>query len=64
MTKGKAVTPSCSITFLTSSGPDMQADADGFAAYLRQYGNTICGRHPIGVFLQVCQSLMCLEARL
>ncbi len=26
-------------------------DHDGFAQYLKKYGNTICGRHPIGVFL-------------
>ena len=24
-----------------------------FTDYLRKYGNTICGRHPIGVLLQV-----------
>lgn len=28
-------------------------DAAGFGAYLQRYGNTICGRHPIAVFLQV-----------
>ncbi len=28
-------------------------DADGFAAYLKKFGNTICGRHPIGVLLRV-----------
>lgn len=28
-------------------------DPEPFAAYLRKYSNTICGRHPIGVFLQV-----------
>lgn len=26
-------------------------DAQGFAAYLKQYGNTICGRHPTAVLL-------------
>jgi len=26
-------------------------DADGFAAYLKQYGNTICGRHPTALLL-------------
>ncbi len=26
-------------------------DSRGFAAYLREFGNTICGRHPIGVLL-------------
>ena len=28
-------------------------DPQGFTAYLKQYGNTICGRHPIGVFLNM-----------
>ena len=28
-------------------------DAPGFTTYLKQYGNTICGRHPIGVFLNM-----------
>jgi len=23
-------------------------DAPGFSSYLKKYGNTICGRHPIG----------------
>jgi hypothetical protein len=31
----------------------LQGDAARFAAYQKQYGNTICGRHPIGVFLNV-----------
>ena len=31
----------------------LQGDAAGFAAYLEHYGNTICGRHPIGVLLHV-----------
>ena len=26
-------------------------DHEAFNSYLRKYGNTICGRHPIGVFL-------------
>lgn len=25
----------------------------GFYSYLKKYGNTICGRHPIGVLLNV-----------
>ena len=25
---------------------------DAFTEYLRKYQNTVCGRHPIGVFLQ------------
>lgn len=28
-------------------------DADSFKQYLQQYENTICGRHPISVFLHV-----------
>lgn len=24
-----------------------------FTNYLKKYGNTICGRHPIGILLQV-----------
>ena len=31
-------------------------DAAGFAAYLREYGNTICGRHPIAVLLHALRS--------
>ena len=26
-------------------------DHDAFTAYLKKYGNTICGRNPIGVLL-------------
>ncbi|KAG8182105.1 hypothetical protein JTE90_018376 [Oedothorax gibbosus] len=29
----------------------------GFTAYLKKYGNTICGRHPIGVLLNAVSSL-------
>lgn len=28
-------------------------DTAGFTEYLKKYGNTICGRHPIGVLLNV-----------
>ena len=35
-----------------------QGDAAAFRAYLKQYGNTICGRRPISVFLNVCQNSM------
>jgi MEMO1 family protein len=28
-------------------------DADSFKRYLQQYENTICGRHPISIFLHV-----------
>ena len=31
-------------------------DAEGFAAYQRQHGNTICGQHPIAVLLHALQS--------
>lgn len=31
-------------------------DPDAFTEYLRAYENTICGRHPISVFLQMLQS--------
>lgn len=30
---------------------------NAFAEYLKKYDNTICGRHPIAVLLQVCLSL-------
>ncbi|KAI1295630.1 Protein MEMO1 [Halotydeus destructor] len=29
----------------------------GFTSYLKKYGNTICGRHPIGVLLNAVQTL-------
>lgn len=32
-------------------------DEKGFNKYLREYGNTICGRHPIGVLLQAVKAL-------
>jgi Memo-like protein len=32
---------------------NMQGNPDNFTRYLQQFGNTICGRHPIGVLLQV-----------
>lgn len=28
-----------------------------FNDYLKRYNNTICGRHPIGVMLQVCEKV-------
>ena len=31
----------------------LQADPQRFSQYIKQYSNTICGRHPIGVFLSV-----------
>lgn len=33
-----------------------QLKAQAFAEYLQKYGNTICGRHPIGVLLNVSLS--------
>ena len=40
---------------LDHAGMDLieRLDAPGFTHYLKQYGNTICGRHPIGVFLNM-----------
>ncbi|ELT96731.1 hypothetical protein CAPTEDRAFT_154277 [Capitella teleta] len=35
-----------------------EMDPPAFTAYLEQYGNTICGRHPIGVLLN---SIKCLR---
>ena len=35
---------------------------DGFAKYLDKYSNTICGRHPIGVLLQVRYVLRTLQS--
>lgn len=32
-----------------------QGKPEAFTAYLKQYGNTICGRHPIAVFLNMLQ---------
>lgn len=45
-----------SIEVLDRQGMELieQLDPEPFSAYLRKYNNTICGRHPIGVFLQVC----------
>ena len=40
---------------LLHQGMDLieQLDPQGFAAYLKKYSNTICGRHPIAVLLNV-----------
>ena len=42
-------------TKLTKQGMALieSLDAAGFAAYLKAFKNTICGRHPIAVLLQV-----------
>lgn len=44
-----------SIEDLDKQGMNMieQKNADGFRAYLSEFGNTICGRFPIQIFLQV-----------
>lgn len=34
-----------------------QLDHAGFSAYLKKFSNTICGRHPIGVFLGAVNAL-------
>ena len=43
------------IEALGKQGMDLieRLDAPGFASYLKRFGNTICGRHPIGVFLNM-----------
>lgn len=39
-------------------------DTAGFTDYLKKYGNTICGRHPIGVLLNVLHLfLLCMRRR-
>ncbi|KAK6636699.1 Protein memo1 [Polyplax serrata] len=42
------------IQTLDETGMDIieKLDPAGFTEYLKKYGNTICGRHPIGVLLQ------------
>lgn len=30
-----------------------------FTNYLKKFGNTICGRHPIGILLQVRSKILC-----
>ena len=44
-----------SIQTLDRTGMDIieRLDPASFTDYLKKYGNTICGRHPIGVLLQV-----------
>ena len=39
-------------------------DPQGFVDYLKKYGNTICGRHPIGVFLNVSRHVTSSMARI
>mmetsp|Transcript_46 Transcript_46/g.109 ORF Transcript_46/g.109 Transcript_46/m.109 type:complete len:299 (-) Transcript_46:218-1114(-) len=47
-----------SIEVLDKTGMEIieRKDIAGFTDYLQEYGNTICGRHPIGVLLNVLQS--------
>ena len=44
---------------LDQAGMDLieRLDTAGFHNYLKQFGNTICGRHPIGVFLNMVAEL-------
>ena len=37
-------------------------DHGAFSAYLKRTGNTICGRHPIGVFLGAVNALKANKA--
>ncbi|KAL1131192.1 hypothetical protein AAG570_010810 [Ranatra chinensis] len=48
-----------SITKLDRNAMDIieTLDPASFTEYLKKYGNTICGRHPIGVLLQAIQYL-------
>ncbi|XP_026465683.1 protein MEMO1-like [Ctenocephalides felis] len=48
-----------SIENLDKLGMDIieNLDPESFYSYLKKYGNTICGRHPIGVLLQAVASL-------
>jgi putative uncharacterized protein (fragment) len=34
-----------------------------FSSYLKQYGNTICGRHPIGILLNVNHPALSLDSK-
>lgn len=54
------------IGFAPWQGMNMIEDLSptAFTAYLKKYGNTICGRHPIGVLLNVSlASLMGISRR-
>ena len=54
----------CPSQALDHAGMDIieRLDAPGFTSYLKQYGNTICGRHPIGVFLNMVAELRAAAA--
>jgi AmmeMemoRadiSam system protein B len=49
-----------SIEALDQKGIDIieSGDPNAFHDYLHDYGNTICGRHPIGVFLNMLKDCM------
>lgn len=53
-----------SIEALDKMGMDIieTGDADAFKEYLSEYDNTICGRHPISVFLHVSASKSFLQS--
>jgi AmmeMemoRadiSam system protein B len=40
----------------------MKRDLDAFYKYFEKTGNTVCGRHPIGVFLNACSG--CVNVRI
>jgi hypothetical protein len=46
-----------SIELLDKTGMELieRKDIAGFTQYLQRYGNTICGRHPIGVLLNILE---------
>ncbi|KAH3859385.1 protein MEMO1-like [Dreissena polymorpha] len=48
-----------SIESLDKMGMDIieRLDSKGFSSYLKQYQNTICGRHPIGVLLHTVDAM-------
>ena len=48
------------IRFFNLQGMELieNLDVTGFDKYLKDYGNTICGRHPIGVLLHTVRALM------
>lgn len=48
-----------SIEALDKQGMELieRLDVAGFTSYLKKFGNTICGRHPIGVFLNMVAAI-------
>lgn len=54
-----------SIEKLDKMGMDIieRIDVKGFRAYLKQYGNTICGRNPIAVLLSALETLRTTGSR-